>query len=419
MNKTELILTIFLFGYFVLTSSVSSSSKHDWKLQTLDLVRFPLAQCLDGSPAGFWFQKGYGSGKNKFFVFHQGGAWCKSQEECVNRSSTHLGSSKSWKKEITCGRTLQDTCWIDEPNPGKPEKNPVTYNWNKVYVGYCDGSSFSGDVIAPQLVTLKNGSNHTLYYRGKFIRDALYETLLTEYGMNNATEIMLSGGSAGALTIYIHGNYLSEKILSHTKHLQQPPRVMLMMDGGIFLNVPSVLGEELYPAKFKQIYLLHNLSHSLDHNCLRHYHQTNEGWKCFYAQYMLPFIHKTKEIFIINSLMDKWSGAYIMGITTCQPGKGRKDCNGKVQQYIDNYRLQLINSPGIQSFLNTSFLKDEGGQGRNYGAWLFTQWYHTVMQQKSYWQEIKVKGYNLRDVFQAWYYRKESAPHIVVGEEWK
>jgi hypothetical protein len=30
-----------------------------------------------------------------------------------------------------------------------PEENPLMYNWNKVYVGYCDGASFGGDVSDP------------------------------------------------------------------------------------------------------------------------------------------------------------------------------------------------------------------------------------------------------------------------------
>ena len=27
------------------------------------------------------------------------------------------------------------------------EENPLTYNWNKIFVGYCDGASFAGNLI--------------------------------------------------------------------------------------------------------------------------------------------------------------------------------------------------------------------------------------------------------------------------------
>ena len=34
------------------------------------------ARCLDGSPAGFYFRKGWGSGANKFIYHFSGGGWC-------------------------------------------------------------------------------------------------------------------------------------------------------------------------------------------------------------------------------------------------------------------------------------------------------------------------------------------------------
>jgi len=36
---------------------------------------------------------------------------------------------------------------------------PLTYNWNKVYVPYCDGASFAGEVEDPTSVEI-NGKKH-------------------------------------------------------------------------------------------------------------------------------------------------------------------------------------------------------------------------------------------------------------------
>ena len=45
-----------------------------------------------------------------------------------------------------------------------PAVNPLMYNWNKVYMRYCDGNSFSGSNAS---VTVYK--NTTLHWRGKHI----------------------------------------------------------------------------------------------------------------------------------------------------------------------------------------------------------------------------------------------------------
>lgn len=54
------------------------------------------ARCMDGSPAAFYLRRGHDSGENKWAVFLEGGGWCSNFEQCVNRSLTSLGSSKSY-----------------------------------------------------------------------------------------------------------------------------------------------------------------------------------------------------------------------------------------------------------------------------------------------------------------------------------
>ena len=40
---------------------------------------------------------------------------------------------------------------------------PLTYNWNKVYVPYCDGASFAGEVDDPTIVEI-NGKQHEVIF---------------------------------------------------------------------------------------------------------------------------------------------------------------------------------------------------------------------------------------------------------------
>lgn len=97
---------------------------------------FQGAVCLDGSPAGFYIREGSGSGSESWIVHLEGGGWCRNETDCYDRSMTPLGSSKSWPASITLGGFLSDD----------PKVNPHFYNWNTVYVKYCDGASFAGNV---------------------------------------------------------------------------------------------------------------------------------------------------------------------------------------------------------------------------------------------------------------------------------
>ena len=51
------------------------------------------ARCLDGSPPSYHLNRGFGSGKNKWFIFQEGGGWCVDVDECRMRAKSRLGSS--------------------------------------------------------------------------------------------------------------------------------------------------------------------------------------------------------------------------------------------------------------------------------------------------------------------------------------
>ena len=92
------------------------------------------AVCLDGSAPGYYIGKGIGSGANKWILHQEGGGWCNTTEDCLSRSKTRLGSSKDWSPIILLGGIFSDNETV----------NGEFYNWNVVFLGYCDGGSFSG-----------------------------------------------------------------------------------------------------------------------------------------------------------------------------------------------------------------------------------------------------------------------------------
>ena len=87
------------------------------------------------------------------------------------------------------------------------ETNPMK-NWNYIFIRYCDGWSFAGNVEEPQAATITNQStkvtsNVTVWLRGRAILDAVIADLLTVRGMQTATNVVVGGCSAGGMAVYV------------------------------------------------------------------------------------------------------------------------------------------------------------------------------------------------------------------------
>ena len=87
------------------------------------------------------------------------------------------------------------------------ETNPMK-NWNYIFIRYCDGWSFAGNVEEPQAATITNHgtkvtSNVTVWLRGRAILDAVIADLLTTRGMQTATNVVVGGCSAGGMAVCV------------------------------------------------------------------------------------------------------------------------------------------------------------------------------------------------------------------------
>ncbi|GMP91678.1 hypothetical protein CsSME_00042268 [Camellia sinensis var. sinensis] len=127
--------------------------------------------CLDGSPPAYHLDKGFGAGINNWLVHFEGGGWCNNVATCLARKNTRLGSSKQMANQLAFSRLLSNL----------QKFNPDFYNWNRIKVMYCDGSSFTGDVEAVNPAT-------NLHFRGARIFAAVIEDLLAK-GMKNAANV--------------------------------------------------------------------------------------------------------------------------------------------------------------------------------------------------------------------------------------
>ena len=122
-------------------------------------------------------------------------------DNCYHRSEIYLGSTSTDAPYISLGGYAATN----------PEANPLSYNWNTVFVRYCSGGSFITDLEPPIIY-----NDTKLYFRGFRILNAALQFITDEYGFGSATDVLITGGSAGGLTVGQHANYIQKMYVSST-----------------------------------------------------------------------------------------------------------------------------------------------------------------------------------------------------------
>jgi hypothetical protein len=133
-----------------------------------DAVENDGARCLDGSPQRLWLQRSRSSNpvnRTKWAFHFMGGGWCQSEAACTSRAykpgDCYRGSSNescfNSNSDAVPGVKFNQTMdFLDIPciNGARwgggllmndPATNPLSWDWNKVEMQYCDGGSYGGD----------------------------------------------------------------------------------------------------------------------------------------------------------------------------------------------------------------------------------------------------------------------------------
>ncbi|KAF3662423.1 putative protein notum -like protein [Capsicum annuum] len=130
------------------------------------------------------------------------------------------------------------------------------YNWNRVRVKYCDGSSFISDV-------------------------------------EQVDSAILSGISAGGLATIL--NWDKFKFL-----VPENARVKCIADAGFFINGKTIYGSSYIQEMYRRIVNLHGSAKNLPLACT----SSMEPSLCFFPQNVVPYVQPA--LFIINSIYDYW-----------------------------------------------------------------------------------------------------------------
>lgn len=335
------------------------------------------AKCLDGTPAAYYYRKGVGDGANKWYIHHQGGGWCENLDDCLGRSHTGLGSSNGYPNATGLNGGYFDP---------HPVVNPMMYNWNMVWMRYCDGGSFSGNNE-----TVTTYKSKQLFFRGKRVREAVYDSLIQEYGLGHATDAVISGCSAGGLATFIHTDQWCDA-LKRDADSHAGVKCVGMPDSGFFLDYQypgnttqattavgaSQLGNTpsgTYHSGLKWLFSAMNTTSGLNQDCVASKVGLDDdhAYLCQFAEHTSVFTHTP--LFPLQSEYDSWQTSHVLHY----PNTG-----ADVQVLGDNITRRLsanLLSPHPQS-----------------GAFLDSCWHHCGM-----WNQIRIDGELVSVAFAKWY----------------
>ncbi|CAM8880804.1 unnamed protein product [Rhodiola kirilowii] len=312
-----------------------------------DAVRFG-AVCLDGSPPAYHLDRGFGHGINNWLVQMEGGGWCHNVTNCIERMNTRLGSSRKMATQIPFSGILSS----------QQSHNPDFYNWNRIKVRYCDGSSFTGD---QEEVDPTN-----LHFRGAKVFVAVMEDLLAK-GMKNARNAILSGCSAGGLTSILHCDIFRTII-------PQPAKVKCISDAGFFINAKDVSGGHAFKTYFNQVVATHNSAGNLPASCTSKINPPS----CFFPQKAARYV-KTP-LFLLNSAYDSWQIKNVLAPTEADPSGAWNKCKLNFNK-CSPHQLKAIKT------FRGKFLKDivKLGPSKTRGIFVDSCYLHCQTEQQALW----------------------------------
>ena len=157
-----------------------------------------LGRCLDGTSSGFYLLPG---DPRKFTITLAGGGECNDAPSCTSRLTSALGSSKYFAPS----QTLDAGAHFADPNPSA---NPAFAAWTHVMLPYCSGDLHMGTRTAASADTFG------LFFSGHLVLNETLNALEAAHGLGSATDILLSGDSAGGIGTWPHVDWLAGRFPS-------------------------------------------------------------------------------------------------------------------------------------------------------------------------------------------------------------
>eukprot|EP00056_Hartaetosiga_gracilis_P000929 m.41397 g.41397 ORF g.41397 m.41397 type:complete len:409 (+) comp10421_c0_seq1:62-1288(+) len=330
------------------------------------------AKCLDGSLPGYYIAKG---SSTQFVLFFLGGGWCRTEENCVERSNTTLGSTKTLGQRfgMFSGGYITPNATV----------NPVFSNFTRVLLWYCDGASFAGNRETPL-----NVSGTTIHFRGLANLNAMLDDLKVNYGLDHADEVLVSGGSAGGLAVFIHSEAVKQQLPSVSKYKVSP-------GSGFFINHTSVSNVPVYGNMIKYVFNMQNASAGVNQKCIQD-KSFGERHACMLPQIAYQYVESP--IFLLQSQLDSWQ---MKGIYPNSQNPHWNNCTQLGYKNCNASQIDDLNAYGQSMLIN---LKQASTFTKPGNGGFFVSCFEHVAEQSNGWWQYEVHGTKMREAAEAWWF---------------
>lgn len=205
------ILSTFLLLHSHLTSSV--------KLLRRELTGYPLAKCNDGSIATYYHDQDVRRAGERLMIYlaDSGHGPCSTADDCKKRCAPGSPDKQSCSASKDTVLELRDGIWSSNS-----DDNPFA-DYFKVYIHSCTNDDFSGTREASRLTG-------NLYFHGKHIVTSMLQDLVSTFGVNKASSVVLVGSGSGARGVGYNCDYVSDAI----KTVNNRADVRCILDGPDF-----------------------------------------------------------------------------------------------------------------------------------------------------------------------------------------
>ncbi|XP_076076748.1 palmitoleoyl-protein carboxylesterase notum1-like [Mytilus galloprovincialis] len=240
--------------------------------------------CNDGSPAGYYLRKSYGS--KKWIVFLEGGWYCFDDLSCrlrwQNTGWRSYMSSNSWPHLRRVNGLLSSD----------PKENSYYFNANMVYIPYCSSDSWTGTVVH------EDGYS----FLGSYIIEEVIKELVPR-GLKKAQRLILAGSSAGGTGVLMN----LDRVADLMSELAPGVEVRGLADSGWFVDIPQFrrgeCSDSFSCSPVDSIQRGVKLwKGNVPEACRKEYPE-DEQWKCYFGYKMYPTL-KTP-VFIVQYLFDE------------------------------------------------------------------------------------------------------------------
>lgn len=271
----------------------------------LVMLTDPTAKCLDGTQAGYYVQQAKNlSNVNQWVLYLEGGGECDTESACQAQTYSSLGSSKYFAptSDSSSWYLASDYC----------PYNPDLCGWNHARDPYCTQDLHAGQIENP------DDSTWGLYFSGHLVFKAMLDALdQPPYNLADATDIILSGTSAGGIGVWMNLDYLAERYPQArvTGATIAGHYFYATYYDGVNHTQPGTMGDFREPA-MSSTYTLYNAF--VDETCKEAYESRGlSAGACLLSNNSLPYIKS--DAYVVQSQTDSvvltghdtWPEAYM------------------------------------------------------------------------------------------------------------